>query len=67
MSTTRNNANSVDWGEIWWPAFVGGVISALVIGAVQRRYPDVGLPTLLVIGLLNGLVFQLVIRAFLKR
>jgi hypothetical protein len=46
---------------------VGGAISGLLIGAVQRRYPDVGLPALMVVGLVNGLVFVLVARAFGRR
>ena len=52
-------------GDEWWP-LLAGALSGLVIGAVQRRYPDVGLPTLMVIGLVNALVFRLVIRALRK-
>ena len=64
MSTTRNNGNYGDWGEHqWWP-LAGGAVSGLVIGAAQRRYPDVGLPMLMVVGLVNALVFGLVVRAF---
>jgi len=41
----------------WW-AFVGGVVTALAIGAVQQRRPDVGFVALLGVGLLCGAVFN---------
>ena len=48
-------------GNQWW-SLVGGVISGFVTGAVLTRFPDIGLPTVLALGVVGGAVIGLAIR-----
>jgi len=60
---TRTSGEPVSEG---W-ALVCGVITALIIGEVQRRYPDVTLATLMGVGLLCGGLVSLLMRAVRKK
>jgi len=41
----------------WWAA-VGGAVTGLVIGSVQRMYPDIRLVSLLGVGIVCGALFN---------
>ena len=49
----------------WW-ALVGGVVTALVIGALQRQYPDVSFVAILGVGIACGAVISLAMFATSK-
>ena len=50
----------------WWAA-VGGAVTGLVIGTVQRMYPAIGFVALLSVGMVCGALFNVAMLAVSKR
>ena len=42
-----------------WFALVGGALTGIVIGTVQRAYPDISFVSLMCVGIISGALFNL--------